>query len=171
MYPKSSFVNGSNRPLLKPIFWELNTEENKKGALYTLKDEEHHGLPSLYQLYMEMEDITEFEFANKYLLNYSHWLELSETSWFKPYVEKFRRDLELKLKARHLNRTKAIAYSNAKESFQALKYLLDKGWEKPAQGETKRGRPSKDEIHKEAVRQLEVSRQLDDDFIRITNIN
>lgn len=160
----SRFTNASGAWYLLGLFWEL--AEDKSTALYTLKDRDHLGLPSLYRLYMEANDPLEFVFANTFLDNYSHWVRLTECTWFKEYIARWRTELELKLRSEALNRLKSDAASQSKSAQVSNRFLLDRGWiigDKP-----RRGRPTKDQVKAEAKRQAEASQQQDADLARIS---
>jgi hypothetical protein len=68
------------RPMTQALFLEIGYETDK--AVYTLKDDDHthNGVvyPSLKRLYLEMEDVVEYDFANTYLLGWSHWKRMNE---------------------------------------------------------------------------------------------
>lgn len=152
MVDKSLFYNGTNQLQYKVCFAEYD-DALKLKAVYTLKDDEWltpsgKTFPSLYKCYMEFEDETEWEFANKYLANWEHWETLCNTGWFKPYVTRWRKELELKLRARALKNVKDMAQEGGREGFQANKYLLDKTYLNDSP--KKRGRPSKAEIAEKA---------------------
>ena len=70
---KKLLTDGSGKPLTQGLFLEIGYSDS---ALYTLKDNDHEyndkALPSIKRLYLEMEDVTEYEFANKYFLGWSH---------------------------------------------------------------------------------------------------
>lgn len=134
--------------LLQGLFFETVGADKSK-VLYTLKDRDHEGYPSLYLKYMECNDPTEWTFANAYLENWSHWERLCECTWFKPYVERWRKELSLRLKSKALARIISESKSSSKEAFGASKYLLEKGWEEK-EAKAGRGRPSKDEVRKAA---------------------
>jgi hypothetical protein len=124
------------------------------------------GFPSLYRLYIETADPTEYKFACLYLDGWSHWEELSEAEWFKPYVSAWRRELEVKLRARALAAIIAVAEEPANSnSYHANKYLLDGSW-KPA-GASKRGRPSNEEVKAEIRSQAASLREIEEDSKRI----
>ena len=154
--------------ITKGLFWELN-EYDRSICLYTLKDEDHEGLPSLYRLYMEMEDPTEWRFANEYLDGWSHWEKIVGSPWFKDHVTRWRKELDLKMRAKALTAIREEAEGLGKNSFQANKYILEKGWVVNSETKSKRGRPTKDDIKKEAVRLAEESTAYDEDAERILN--
>lgn len=122
---KSRFKNASGAKRLRGIFFE-ETGEDKTNVIYTLKPEDHKGYPSLKRLYLEQEDTTEYTFANRYLFDYSHWLDLCRTSWFKPIAAQWKEELRLKLEARYLETLKEIAAGGGKEGLQATKILLER---------------------------------------------
>lgn len=153
--------------LLKGLFYET-TLSDKSSVVYTLKDRDHEGYPSLYRLYMETDDPTEYNFAISHLDSWDHWETLCQCTWFKPYVSRWRKELEVRAKAKALMAIKALADNpDTKESYQANKFLINGGWKEKSQGRGA-GRPSKEDIKKEATRLAEDSRSIDDDFARIT---
>ena len=99
---------------------------------------------------MELDDPTEWEVGQQLVDGWEHWEMLCACSWFKPYVERWRRELELRMKSKALARVKAEARTNSKESFMANRYLIEKGWEPKDGQKAGRGRPSKEEIKKAA---------------------
>lgn len=131
--------------LTKALFWEISQDEGKSRALFTLKDEDHQGCKSLYKLYMESEDITEYEFANAHLGGWKHWQAVLGCPQVRLQVERWRHELELKLKARALRQIMEKADMG---DYQASKYMVEKGWEpkEATSGKNKRGRPTKAEI-------------------------
>lgn len=151
---------------LNALFFE-QTMADKSTVLYTLKDHDHNGYPSLYRLYMETNDPTEWRFATTYLDGWKHWELLQACVWFKPYIERWRRELELRMKSQALARIMAEAKTTNKESFSANKYLLEKGWE-PKDTASKRGRPSKEDIKQAARDELQIVNRISEDFDRIT---
>lgn len=160
------FKNDMGVLYLKALFFET-TNADKSTVVYTLKNEDHSGFPSLYKLYMSVSDPTEYRFATQYLDSWDHWEKLCECSWFKPYVTKWRRELELKLKSEALARIYSMSRVPSKEQFQANKYVVEKGWEpKDGQG-TRRGRPSKEEVAKAAHEIVTTNSRLNDDLERL----
>ena len=161
----SKFHVPTGQLLYRGLFFETQGAD-KTTVVYTLKDRDHEGFPSLYRLYMEMDDPTEYDFAVTYLAGWDHWVKLCKCSWFKPYVKKWREELEVRTKARALRSIKDYAKSSGKEAYQANKFLVSNGWiEKKTHG---RGRPSKDDIKSEAERIARERTDLDEDFARIT---
>ncbi len=147
----------------------VNGEQNPQDCSYTLKPYDHKGRPSLKRLYLEMEDATEFEFANKHLEDFPHWEKLCRSPFFKDHLEQWRKELGLKLKARAL---RMIIKDAAEGKYDANKFLVANGWiEKNNPGEAKRGRPSKQEIKEELTRQSEIEQSLQEDLKRISELN
>lgn len=164
--PVSKYTNAMGNPLLRELFYEM-TMADKSQVLYTLKREDHEGYPSLYQLYMAsvLADPMEYHFATTYLDGWSHWERLQESTWFKPYLEKWRREADVRQKAISLKQVLTVAKSGSRESLAASKYLLEKGWvPKPLNG---KGRPSKEEVHAELQRQAEEDKSLQSDAERL----
>lgn len=165
-YKDSGFRASNNKRLLKGLFFET-TLADKTGVKYTLKEEDHLGYPSLSRLYLEMEDPTEYIFATTYLESWSHWEQLMACTWFAPLVEKWRRELDVKLKSKALDKIRSEARDGGRNSFVANKYLLERGWEPKEGPAARRGRPSKDEIKQAADKLLEDHDLLKEDYNRL----
>lgn len=162
MIDKALFKNSNGNLILKSLFLETNgTLEGRPKVVYTLRPQDHRGYPSLMKLYLEMGDPTEYQFANKHLFNWDHWQRLLDTTWFQPYILKWRKELEAKLKADALERILAKAKGEGKDSFQANKYLLEKTWTSPKK---KVGRPITEEV-------LEDKQDYQEDYERLFNVN
>lgn len=118
-------------------------------VIYTLKDQpvtkEGTTYPSLYALYLDCEDPTEYRFANTHMGGWEHWQRLLECDWFAPYVERWRTELELLIKAKAIKEILDEARAGTKNSFAANKWLIANGW-----APNRRGRPSKAEIKAQA---------------------
>ena len=161
--------------MTRSLFFETQLDRALDRALYTLKDHDHtwkdKTYKSLYLLYMEVGDPTEYQFAKKYLDSWQHWELLCEANWFKPYVSRWRKELELRIKSETLAKIRNLAESGeaSRDSFNAQKYLLDKGWEPKEKSASKRGRPTKEEIQKEAIRISQDISSIEEDYERIVN--
>lgn len=156
----------TNQRYLKGLFFET-TLSDKSTVVYTLKDRDHEGYPSLYRLYMTVDDPTEYLFATQYLDGWDHWETLSQCNWFKPYLSRWRRELEIKHRALALRNIKSLASDpTSKEYHQANKFLVSAGWvDEPKR---KAGRPSKDEVSKAAKEMAHEARLIEEDLIRIS---
>jgi hypothetical protein len=120
---------------------------------------------SLYQKYLDLEDLTEFRFANQYFDSYEHFKILCESEWFKDHITRWREELRLKLRARVLDRITEIALDGtSKNSFEANKLLLSELANKTPSG---RGRPNKTEVAKAVKEIAKEEYALNDDHKRI----
>jgi hypothetical protein len=164
----NKFKNTSGAYLTLSLFYETSREPNQ--VLYTLKDRDHLGYPSLYRLYMETNDPTEYQFAIRHLDSWAHWLRISTAAWFKEYVTAWRKELELRTRSEALLLIRAVAGSEGKEAFQANKYLLNGMWKEkdPAR---RRGAPSKQEIREAANEMVTADQILTNDLERIKGLN
>ena len=159
---KSKFKDSGGRPITQSLFLEIGYTDN---AFYTLKDEdhEHKGVvyPSLKRLYLEHEDVTEYDFATTYLLGWNHWKRLCGNKQVRKEIDEWRFELELKLRSAGL---KAIIESALDEDggFQAQKYLADKGWAKSGAG-----RPRKDTSEMDKKQEEMLADDFTADIIRL----
>lgn len=152
----------------KSLFTEFSASD-KTYTLYTLQDEDKAEYPSLYRLYMEMGDLTEYEFATKYFYNWEHWKLLCTLEWFIPHVARWREELDLKTKAEALKRIKEEAKDpKAKNTFSANKILIDRSWENSKPKAPRRaGRPSNEEVQGELKKEVKEAKVLDEDYKRV----
>lgn len=161
MDPKVSFRNSMGKLYTRGLFLE-EVRDDPSSVVYTLKDTDHKGFPSLYRLYMETADPTEYKFAVSYLEGWDHWQELSSADWFQPYVTRWRQELSVKIRSELISNILSVARDKAhNSSFQANRYLLE------ASETSKRGRPSKDEVRAEVKRQALLDKDFKDDAARI----
>ena len=128
--------NGNHRTL--SLFYEL-VGADKSTVVYTLKDIDHKGFPSLKRLYLELGDSTEYKFATTYLDGWEHWKKISGTEWFKPLITQWREELRVKKEYEYVAKLEEIAASEKKEGTSAIKTLLERN-KKPTES-SKRGRP------------------------------
>lgn len=157
---KKKMLDGGGKPLTQSLFLEVGYSEQ---SIYTLKDEDHmyEGklYPSLKRLYLEMEDLTEYEFANTYLLGWRHWKRLCENKLLRKSIDEWREELELKVRARGIREAVKAAEAGG---FQAAKWLADRGWSQRVAG-----RPSKEEVEREKKFQARASEEFTADVVRL----
>lgn len=160
---KTRLKDSTGRPLTQSLFLEIGYDTDK--AIYTLKDEDHeykgNTYYSLKRLYLEMEDPTEYEFANQYLLGWQHWKRLKANKMLSKHFEEWEEELELRLRAQGIRA--AIDQAAEDKGFQAAKWLADKGWQKNSVG-----RPSKHEKLREERMQAKLDDEFSADVIRLT---
>lgn len=154
---KSKLKDTQGRPLTQSLFLELGY--NTKYAIFTLGDEDRtykgKDYISLKKRFLEMEDVTEYVFANMYLLNWDHWQRLNANKLLTAHFEKWRYELELSIRASAIQAI--ISESSGEKGFQAAKWLASKGWDKRGPG-----RPSKEQI----VHERAIQNSIEDEFVR-----
>lgn len=154
----------------KGLFYEYTLPEDRKGmgTDWTLKEKDLHADGKVYRsmkrLYVETEDVTEYDFAIQYLGSYKHWERLLDSPLIRPHIDQWRKELNLKLKARAMKSIIKSATEDEKLSFQAMKYLADNEY---IDKKKKRGRPSKEEVKAELRKEVENNKTFRDDAERI----
>lgn len=153
-------LDGMGRYKTQSLFLEFGYDAD---ALFTLKDQDHIYEGKLYvsmkRLYLEMEDPTEYQFANTVLVNWKHWQKMTANKMIRQHVDEWRSELEYKLRAQGVQ---AMIQQGRTGSYQAAKWLADRGWDvRPA------GRPSKEEIQREKEFQSRVTDEYGADVIRL----
>jgi hypothetical protein len=117
----------------------------------------------LYTQYIRMEDPTEYYFATKVVGSWELWEEFCNKNI--NLVALWRRELEAKIKSSCLQYILEASKGETRDALQAAKYLIDAPWNKE---ESKRGRPSKEDILNETNRIVEDMKRVEDDYKRIT---
>lgn len=157
----------NSRVRTRRLFYEHFEEGTEGSPLYTLRNQDYRGYASLKRLYLDFEDLVEYDFAEKYMpRGYPQWEALCNSVFFKKHIEQWRKELDLKIRARELRRIMEMAKDNGKEAQQAAKFLITRGY--ADKQEKTRGRPSKQEVINEVHRMAEQERSLDEDYDRIT---
>lgn len=159
------YRNEQNVRMYKSLFYETALGE-KRYAIYTLKEEDYLGYPSIYRLYLECNDPTEFTIATTYFDSVDHWERLCQAEWFKPHLDKMRRALELKLKSEAVAALIKDAKTTSKSAASSQKFLLEK-FSLISPDKRAPGRPSKAEISAEAQRIASVADEINDDYRRL----
>lgn len=148
------------------LFFE--TAEDKSSVLYTLKNEDHLGYPSLYRLYIAAGDLTEYRFATTALAGWEHWQVLQKCKWFAPYISAWRLELEVKLKSEALLKLSVTAAGDGREAFTANKYLLE--WSRKPAGKKNSPEATKAAILDEAHQRASEDRTVASDLERLKSL-
>lgn len=152
-----SFKNASGQLYTKRLFFEQAYDVNDKTpCIYTLKDEDFtlddKTYVSLYPHYLRMEDLTEYRFATTFFESYEHFSLLCNCSWFKPHIERWRKELRLKIRQNAIENIRAVARDEGSKNFFEANKMILSGMLEEKKG-TSRGRPSKDEVS-ESVKEM-----------------
>lgn len=162
MIDKSKLKAANGVPLTQGLFLEIQYGEF---AVFTLKDEdyEYNGqiYPSLKKLYLEMEDVVEYEFATTYLLGWAHWQRMCANKQLLKHINEWREELELKLRSKAVKAMRDKV--NTEQGINAAKWLAEKGWDKKAVG-----RPNKQQEEREKRIQDKLDADWAEDLHRIT---
>lgn len=133
------------RPLTQSLFLEVGYNP---AAVFTLKDVDHEYngkvYPSMKRLYLETSDPTEYKFANTYLAGWDQWMRITANKALLPHVEKWRFELEVKLRSEGVLAVRRHSQSRHPSAWQASKWLADRGWDTKGAG-----RPSKEDAERD----------------------
>jgi hypothetical protein len=163
---KNRFKSSNGVRYTKGLFLE-ESYEDRSSVLYTLKNEDHEGYASLYRRYMDFRDPTEVKFANAYFDGWEHWQMICNSSWFKPYIKRWREELELHIRAEALSNILATSKdTDSKFFYEANKFILSGNW-KPKPDKDAVGRPSKESIREKAEELFMSAQQTDEDYKRL----
>ena len=145
MVDKAKFLSSNGQKLTKALFIEYAYvyPDRLVTPPYTLarEDKTVDGVvyPSLYRLYMELGDITEGFFVEKYMYNLAQWEMLCATGIFKDEINEWRKELRHKLFAKAVNILENDAQDpDSKSSTASAKFLIERVYGKRSNP----GRPS-----------------------------
>lgn len=158
----NKFRTPQNVRLTRGLFYET-TLSDKSSVVYTLKNEDHQGYPSLYLAYIETGDPTEYKFAQQFLDGWDHWVELTKCSWFQDYLQKWRTELEVKVRSTALANIMALAAVPGQSQLSAARFVLEYTETK----DKKAGRPTKEQIRRVAEEHFTANSQITDDAKRL----
>ena len=161
----SEFTDNQGRYRTKSLFIEMiNKEQLAAGfePMYTLKA--HPKYMDLHLMYLEEADPTEYNFALRAFGSWEHFKHMRTLSWFLVYLNQWREELEVKLRAEGVKALRKTAKTEGARGISAAKFLAEKGWEPK-----KRGRPSQEEIERERQIQARMQEDLQDDASRLLN--
>lgn len=166
----------NNRWLTTGLFLEYyrdggNTPKEK--VIYTAMPYEVEGYPSLQNLYLSYNDMTEYSFAKECLGGWDHWQTIlsSGNERLLDAIASWRAELEAKIKFEAFERIKNEAEADGRNGFAANRYLIERSWAgdfsrpKPKEEAKKRGRPKKQEDHSYEIAQA--AKQINRDFDRL----
>jgi len=115
------------------LFYEktyYGSERKPELCKFTLSDEDKEidgtTYLSLKKIYLEIEDLTEYEFATKVFNSFPLWENLTGVKWFKPIIAQWRKELQLKIKAKVLKDMMSnIRTKKGDINFSVSKYLAE----------------------------------------------
>ena len=159
------FKNKIGNWLIKALFIEMAVKDSPYNIPFTLKGEdiEVDGVEykSLKKIYLSYADPTEYSFAVEILGGWEHWKAMAASNEVGVHVQKWRDELEVKLRSEAIKAIRKAANEDGAKGTSAAKYLAERGWE------SKRGRPSKEEVQRQRKIEAGVHKDLDDDAKRL----
>ena len=160
---RSQMLDSKGRYLTQSLFLEI--DYSSVDAIYTFKERDHLYNGKIYispkQRYLEMQDLTEYEFANTYFAGWAHWQKICNNKALRTHVDEWRAELEYKMRSLAV---KSMIKQAKTGSFQASKWLADRGWEVRGAG-----RPSKEEVKQELAFIAKAEDEFTADIKRLRN--
>jgi hypothetical protein len=136
----------------------------KETPVYTMKGEDSDGLPSFKRLYLEIADPTDYRQATLLLGGWDHWQVLLGSKWFSDYIADLRAELDIKLRSEGVLKMLSSLYAaDVSRAQVAAKYFADQAYK----AKRKPGRPSKEDVARQAREIAESDRRIRDDAARL----
>lgn len=118
-------------------------------ALFKDYDEEQgiYSLDNFHDVFIECEDMTEYEPALKLVGSWKEWERLKrDFPGLVVFISEWKDELEVKLRSRAVKKILSLQDGEDQKALAAAKFISENGWDKRAGG----GRPSKKLKDKEA---------------------
>lgn len=170
----SEFIAANGKYFTSQLFWEqwIELPEDRRvleKPMFTLyRDKE--GLINFGREYVDHGDPTGYDVAMKLLGNYNHWVALNQCTWFQAAREIWDEQLDAKIKADAFKKIEELKdIGQPAQQLAAAKYLANADYRRNRSAT--KGRPSKEEIAKEARKAAATERDLANDFQRIRAVN
>jgi hypothetical protein len=157
---KSKMKDPSNGNLrTQSLFLEAGYDRD---AIFTLKDDDYvfegKTYLSLKKIYLEMEDVGEYEFATTIFVNWGQWERICANRIFTKIIDGWRRELEIKMRGKGI----AKMIKGADTSITAAKWVADRKW-----ADRGAGRPTKEDVDYRAELEASVRDEFKSDVVRI----
>ncbi len=145
------------------VEYRYQTSKNKEELfpIFTLGEFDKGEIISIKKLFLSFNDPTGYSFSKKVLGSYEHWQRLCAQKWFKPHLDGWIEELEVKLTSEGLKQIKGIADGEGQQALAAAKFLVNKGWE------ATKGRPKQRDIDRAARIAAGIEAAVEEDLDRI----
>ena len=164
-FDRTNFVDNRGYALTQGLFWELRHPDYP--ATFTLKEQDmvKKGVTyySLKKIYLEIADITEYEFAMEVFGSWDHWLKIQKSGTIMEYVNQWRVELEIKLRSQAIKAMKTVALEGGDKGISSAKWIAEGKWKGSS-----RGRPSKEEVEREKKIHAGIESDINKDYERMT---
>lgn len=139
------------------------TEELRKKPQLVLNQ---ISLEELKEAYLVKEDPTEYFFAKEVFNDWDFWKDLRSYKGIAKEVEKWREELEVKLRAKSfIALLEEARDKKSRNSYDANKMIVREGWKLP-EATVGRGRPSKEDVKRELAKQAALEKEIMDNAKR-----
>jgi hypothetical protein len=168
---KPPYRSASGAFFTKALFLEPNVntriQDRAEGIepIFTLQGGKP-GYIDARKTFVELEDPTGYKWAMLYLESWDHFEMLTKAQWFRDALEDWRREIDVRLASKGLDKLKAFLSDPDLPQAQAItvaKYLANKEYKEKAV----KGRPSKADVASEMKHAIKQATIEDDDATRI----
>jgi len=162
MFSTNQLKGPNGKCRTKSLFYELSYYDTTD-VIFTTKEKDikvdDKVYVSLHQLYVSMvpNDPTEYDFAQRVFGSWDIWQTISKAPQIRPYVNKWRKEVEIKVKSQAIQSIAEEMKTGGRSSFSAAKLLLEKGWldkDNASQAKKKLQAKEDEEQNKEALNLL-----------------
>lgn len=160
---REDFLDSRGQFRTTSLFRETISHAAKEAGytpIFTLREFEMNGLPSLHKMFMEDKDPTGYTTCMRTVGVWRYWCQLWRNKELKVHMDVWVEELEVRLVA------DAIKKLRAQKGVSAQQWLARRGWNT----EVRAGRPTKEKVAGELKRDKELTKMLEDDANRIISL-
>ncbi len=162
---KKKLKGPTGLPITEGLFLECNYD---KTAIYTLKDEdcEYDGRKLIAIKLCYLAEVTspvdgEYDFANKYFLNWKQWERICRNKKLRKEIDDWREELEVKLRSQGIRMAIEAADGG---NYQAAKWMAEGGFARKIAG-----RPSKAAVDQSIAMDKRLYSEYEEDIQRLNS--
>jgi hypothetical protein len=118
------------------------TSNDTEAAVFCLNSEGNKTQPSLYQIYRQYDDPTEYTFAMEVFGEFRAWKQISENPRIKPWVDSWREEMEARIRSEGIEQLRKQAENG---STAAARWIGEAGWKPKKTGPKPKAEAEKEE--------------------------
>jgi hypothetical protein len=130
-------------------------------------DEGIYTLEEFHDIFVECEDITEYEAAIKLVGSWTEW-ERIKRDWpnFQSYITVWKEEINIRLKSQTIRKLREIASGDTSQAAAAAKWIAEEGWQR----KSGKGRPTKAETAREAKALAKATSDTNNEYTRMLEL-
>jgi len=121
----------STKSLFVDVYLPSELIDKLNKPYFTLREEDYGNFVSLYKIYMECDDPTEYNFALEVFGSFDYWNTICQAVFFQKHIKVWRSDLSARIRSKAAKLVKEIATDKntpPSVALAAAKTLMSSNW-------------------------------------------